>query len=246
MGAVIQVENVWEAYRPGKRRRLPWRGELRWALCDVSLSVDGGELIGLTGRNGSGKTTLLQVVAGVIRPTRGSVTTSGPVASLIDLTAGLHRDLTGRENVRIGGVLAGLSRRQARDRYEEIASFSGLSSDELTSPLSTYSAGMTLRLAFSLVAATRPSVLLLDEVLAVGDDAFRAKVMEWITSLRRGGGAALLASHDLALLGEHCDRVAVLTPGAPAVTGPPGEILPSYRAACAAEASNLAARGTPS
>lgn len=209
----VVVQGLWEGYRPGRRRRLPWRGEWTWALRDVDLEIGPGEIVGVIGHNGSGKTTLLQSVAGVLRPTRGSVETTGRVSSLVDLGAGFHRDLSGHENLMIGGVLLGMSRAEVRARYDDIVAFSGLDAQELDTPISTYSTGMGLRLGFALVACSAPSVVLVDEVLAVGDEAFRARCVDAIESRVDAGAAALLASHDLDLIAKHCARVTVLDHG---------------------------------
>lgn len=235
MGSPIVVDHLWEGYRPGRRRRLPWRGDWHWALKDVSLSVGEGEFVGVVGRNGSGKTTLLQAVAGVIPPSRGTVTTTGRVASLVDLSAGFHRDLTGRENLTIGGVLLGLTRRQLRERYDDIVTFAGLPAEALDTPLSTFSMGMGLRLGFSLMIHTRPSVLLVDEVLAVGDEGFQQRCADKIDEMVDGGCAVLLVSHDLELVAERCRRVVVLDRGRQSFDGPTSDALEVYRHAVHAD-----------
>jgi lipopolysaccharide transport system ATP-binding protein len=228
MAARAQVKNLWQAYHAKSRwgRR---KGEMLWALRDVSFSANGGEMVGIIGRNGSGKTTLLQSVAGVLIPTKGSVQVDGRVASLVDLTAGVHRDLTGHENVLIGGVLLGLSRADVRDRYEKIIAFAELSEWMLESPLFTYSAGMILRLGFALVVHTEPSVLLVDEVLAVGDEAFQKKCVARIEELRGAGSTVVMVSHDLPLIEERCDRAALLDEGELKFLGDPQEAVHRYR-----------------
>lgn len=224
MTARVVVDGVWESYR--RRSKLGWRrGEPHWALRDVSLSVAAGECLGVIGGNGSGKTTLLQVVGGVLRPTRGSVHVAGRLSSLVELSAGFHRDLTGRENVLIGGVLLGLSRREVRDRLDEIVAFSGLDDDTIDAPLAGYSAGMGLRLGFSLVVATAPEVLLVDEVLAVGDDEFQRRCLDRIDDLRAGGTAVLFVSHDMAMIRERTDAVAVLERGELAMVADPADAV---------------------
>lgn len=222
MTARVVVDGVWESFR--RRSKLGWRrGEPHWALRDVSLSVAAGECLGVIGGNGSGKTTLLQVIGGVLRPTRGTVTVEGRLSSLVELSAGFHRDLTGRENALIGGVLLGLSRREARERLEEVIEFSGLDADTIDAPLAGYSAGMGLRLGFSLVVATRPDVLLVDEVLAVGDDAFQRRCLERIDTMRGDGCAVVFVSHDMGMIESHTDAVAVLERGELAMIGAPAE-----------------------
>jgi ABC-2 type transport system ATP-binding protein len=135
------------------------------------------------------------------------------VASLVDLSAGFHRDLTGHENLVIGGVLLGLSRHEVRARYDEIVAFSGLPSDALDWPLAAYSAGMGLRLGFSLVVHSRPDVVLVDEVLAVGDDAFQRQCLDRIETLQSAGAAIVVVSHDMGMIAQRCDEVAVLKDG---------------------------------
>ena len=197
--------------------------------------MDPGHCLGVVGGNGSGKTTLLQVVAGVLRPTRGTVTVRGRVASLVDLSAGFHRDLTGHENVLVGGVLLGLSRKEIRDRYDEIVAFSGLPADALDWPLAAYSAGMGLRLGFSLVVHTAPDVLLVDEVLAVGDAAFQRQCLERVDHLRADGCAVMIVSHDLDLVRHHCQEVAVLDRGEVVTLGPTEASLERYLSAPGAD-----------
>lgn len=227
MTPAVRAESLWEAYRP--RGRFGWRrGEPQWALQDVDLTIEPGECVGVIGGNGSGKTTLLQVVAGVLRPTRGSVTVAGRVSSLVDLSAGFHRDLTGHENVLVGGVLLGLTRQEVRERYDEIIAFSGLAPEALDWPLAAYSAGMGLRLGFSLVAHTRPDVLLVDEVLAVGDAAFQAQCLQRVEALRAGGCAVVIVSHDMELVLEHCQRVARLDRGRLVGLGPAQDVVARY------------------
>ncbi len=211
-GPAVSVEGLWVAYRT--RNRFGWRQPVgRFALRDLDLSVQPGTCLGVIGGNGSGKTTLLQAVAGVIQPSRGAIRVAGRVASLVDLSAGFHRDLTGHENLMIGGVLLGLSREEVRRSYDEIVAFSGLEAAALDWPLAAYSAGMGLRLGFSLVVHSRPDVVLVDEVLAVGDDAFQRQCLDRIEALQSEGCAIVVVSHDMAMVRERCDEVAVLDAG---------------------------------
>jgi len=208
----------------------------------VSLEVRPGETVGVVGGNGSGKTTLLKAIAGVFPPSRGTVVTRGRVASLVDLAAGVHRDLTGHENLTIAGVLLGMSRAEVRDRYEDIRDFAGLEAEQMSSPLLTYSAGMELRLGFSLVVHTDPAVLVVDEVLAVGDEAFQRKCISRIDALRNAGTGVVLVSHELDMLRAHCDRVMVLDHGIVRFTGASGVAIERYLALGAAGAGNGSAR----
>ncbi|HET8930802.1 MAG TPA: ATP-binding cassette domain-containing protein [Acidimicrobiales bacterium] len=212
IGPALAVDDLWVAYRT--RSRFGWRQPVgRYALRGLDLTLERGRCLGVIGGNGSGKTTLLQAVAGVIRPSRGRIEVRGRVASLVDLSAGFHRDLTGHENLIIGGVLLGLSRAEVQDRYGEIVDFSGLDPEALDWPLAAYSAGMGLRLGFSLVVHSAPDLLLVDEVLAVGDDAFRAQCLDRISQLQESGCAIMVVSHDMDLVRERCDEVAVLRDG---------------------------------
>jgi ABC-type polysaccharide/polyol phosphate transport system ATPase subunit len=225
----VVVDGLWEGYRPKTGRGGLRRGQWHWALRDVSFEASAGELVGVVGGNGSGKTTLLRCVAGVLRPTRGRVSTSGRVSSLIDLTAGVSRDLTGHENILIGGVLLGMTRAEIQTRYDEIVRFSGLSDDHLSEPIHTYSAGMMLRQACALVLHSDPSVLVVDEVLAVGDEAFHADCLARMDALQSGGCTVVLVSHELELVRERCKRVAVLDTGSLVFDGPTVEALEHYR-----------------
>ena len=155
----------------------------------------------------------------------------GRVGSLVDLSAGFHRDLTGRENLMIGGVLLGLSKDEIRRRHDDIVTFSGLDPEVLDWPLAAYSAGMGLRLGFSLIASTEPDVLLVDEVLAVGDEAFQRQCTDRVEALRDAGTAVMLVSHDLELIVRTCDRVLVLSAGEAVFLGDPVEAVAHHLAA---------------
>lgn len=224
--ARIVVDGLWQSYRSGRRGRA--RNDRQWALQGIDFSVSAGELFAVIGGNGSGKTTLLQTVAGVLPPTRGRVETVGRVASLVDLSAGFDRDLTGYENLRIGGVLMGLSRAELRRRWDDIIEFSGLSDDVLNAPLRTYSSGMGIRLGFSVTVHCDPRVLLVDEVLAVGDASFKQRCLQRIRDLRSDGAAVMLVSHMLGLVGDEADRVMVLREGQSVHEGPPEAAIEHY------------------
>lgn len=226
-GTALDVDGLWVAYRT--RNRFGWRRPGgRFALRDLDLSVDPGHCLGVIGGNGSGKTTLLQAIAGVIRPTRGRITVAGRVASLVDLSAGFHRDLTGHENLLIGGVLLGLTRAEVRASYDDIVAFSGLDPDALGWPLAAYSAGMGLRLGFSLVVHSRPDVVLVDEVLAVGDEAFQRQCLDRIAALQASGTAIVVVSHDMDLVARRCDEVAWLHDGDLQRVGGAAEVVAAY------------------
>ncbi|MCU1463819.1 MAG: transporter ATP-binding protein [Acidimicrobiales bacterium] len=214
MANPIEVEHLWEGFRPrNKRGTIRRRGAWHWALTDITLSIEAGETFGVLGPNGAGKTTLLRSLAGVLRPTRGRVETIGRVASLIDLGAGVSRDLTGHENLLIGGVLLGLSRAEVRAKYDDIVAFSGIDPAVLSKPTHTYSQGMALRIAVGVVLYSDPAVLLVDEILAAADERFRARCIRRIDELRTNGTAVVLVSHDLALIETVATRAGVLHKG---------------------------------
>jgi ABC-type polysaccharide/polyol phosphate transport system ATPase subunit len=230
MAAAIDVRGLGVRFRRRGHRHglLGLRGPTFWALRELDLAVAPGEALGVIGHNGSGKTTLLQTVAGVLRPTEGEVMTAGRVSSLVELQAGASRDLSGHENLLIQGVLLGMSRAELRGRYDDIAAFAGLTEDELASPVRTYSAGMGLRLGFSIVVHTDPDVLLVDEVLAVGDEAFQTQCFAKLDERRGAGCAVMIVSHDLGLVRRHCDRTIVLHHGRMAFEGGTPDAIERY------------------
>lgn len=199
------------------------------AVKDVSLEVAAGEAVGLIGNNGAGKTTLLRLIAGVYLPDSGTVRVEGRRGMLLDLGAGFHPDLSGYENAEVSALVAGMTQREFGAKIDEIAAFAELG-DALQAPVRTYSNGMRLRLGFAVAASLSPDVLIVDEVLAVGDHAFQQKCLERIAELRAGGTALLLASHDLGTVERVCDRVLLMKDGAPARTGPPAEVCAAYTA----------------
>ena len=203
-----------------------------WAVRDVSFQVKPGEMLGIIGHNGSGKSTMLRIVGGVMRADTGSVVTTGSISGLLELNAGMHQELSGRDNVLIGGVIAGLSRRQIAARMDEIIAFAELE-DFIDSPVRTYSAGMRLRLGFSVAIHTDPGVLLIDEVLSVGDLAFQAKCLDRIRRHRDEGSAIILITHDLSQVEKLCTDALWLRKGEVVAHGPPDVLSGEYRAAMA-------------
>jgi ABC-type polysaccharide/polyol phosphate transport system ATPase subunit len=199
-----------------------------WALRDVSFAIDAGEAVGLVGRNGSGKTTLLKLVSGILKPTGGSLAVGGRVGSLLELGAGFHPDFTGRENVFLNGAIHGLSRAQVRERMEEIVAFAGLE-DAIDLPVRTYSSGMTMRLGFAIAAHVEADLLLLDEVFAVGDEAFQRKCFGKIFEFKQRGGTIVFVSHDAAAVERLCERSVLLDHGHVAFDGPTREAVTRYR-----------------
>ena len=204
------------------------------ALRDVSVRVDRGEAIGLIGRNGSGKTTLLRVVAGIIKPTSGRVRAEGRIGSLLELGAGFHPDFTGRENVFLNGAIQGLKRADIRERFDEIVAFAELE-HAIDRPVRTYSSGMTMRLGFAIAAFLEADILLLDEVFAVGDEAFQRKCFARIFAFKQGGGTIVFVSHDAAAVERLCERSVLLEGGRVAFDGGTREAVARYRRALADE-----------
>jgi len=183
-----------------------------WALRDIDLTISAGTTIGLVGHNGSGKSTLLKLIGGILRPTSGSVSRRGRLAALLELGAGFHPDLTGRENVFLNAALLGLSRRETRAAFDRIVDFSGIG-DFIDTAVKFYSSGMAVRLGFAVAVHVDPDLLLVDEVLAVGDEAFQLKCIAKIREFQREGRTIIFVSHASQLVSQLCDRVAVLHHG---------------------------------
>ena len=204
------------------------------AIVDLSFEVAPGEMVGIVGPNGSGKSTLLKLLAGIVQPTCGRVSVSGRLAALLELGAGFHPEISGRENIEINGLLLGLSRRQIRERFDEIVRFAELE-EFLDAPVKTYSSGMAVRLGFSIAAHCEPEVLLVDEVLAVGDESFSHRCLEKFAEFERAGKTILVVSHDLALVAQRCRRAIWLEKGRLAADGPAVETVALYRERVAQE-----------
>jgi len=208
--------------------------ELIPALDNVSFEVGRGEAFGIVGGNGSGKSTLLKLIAGILRPDAGRLETAGRVAALIELGAGFHPEISGRENIFINGSVLGLSRREIERRYERIVEFAGLE-DFIEEPVKNYSSGMYVRLGFAVAIHTDPEILLVDEVLAVGDEAFAHKCLRRIEELLAAGRTVVFVSHALALVEDLCSRVLWLDRGTVRGLGEPRRVVDSYRQAVADE-----------
>jgi len=198
-----------------------------WALRDVSLDIRAGEAVAIVGRNGSGKSTLLKLLSGIFEPHQGTLEVGGTVSSMLELGAGFHPDFTGRENVFMNGAIHGLSEREVRSRLTEIINFAGLE-DFIDMPVRTYSSGMQMRLAFAVAAHVSPDVLLLDEVLAVGDEAFQRKCMGRIFEFRRGGGTLVFVSHDPNAVEHVCSRAILIEEGRILMDGKPPAVMERY------------------
>ena len=195
-----------------------------WALRDIDLSVAPGECIGVIGRNGSGKSTMLRLLAGVSAPTTGRVAVRGRIAPLISVGVGFHQELTGRENVYVNGMILGLTRAEMDDRFDEIVDFAEIG-DFIDTPVKFYSSGMFVRLGFAVSVLAEPDVLLVDEVLAVGDVAFQMKCLTRMSRIREAGTTIVLVSHNLGAIRNMCDRTVVLHQGLTQHNGDTGEAI---------------------
>ena len=198
-----------------------------WAVKDINVQIPQGSVYGLIGHNGSGKSTLLKLITGIYRPSEGRITTDGRVAALIELGAGFHPDMTGRENIQLNGSILGLSKSEVSDAMETIIDFSGLR-EFIDDPVKHYSSGMYVRLGFSVAVHMKPDILLVDEVLAVGDEEFQRKCFDHLYTLRREGRTIVVVSHGLGQLEGLCDEVAWLDHGTVQEIGPATEVIGSY------------------
>lgn len=201
----------------------------RWALHDVSFEIERGECVGLIGHNGAGKSVLLRILSSVTRPTRGEADLYGSVGAVLDVGVGFNRELTGRENIFLQGAILGIKKRDLAKKFDAIVELSGMQ-DFLEEPIKTYSNGMLVRLAFSVAAQLEPEILLMDEVLAVADEDFIRICIEKLGELKRDGRTIILASHDLSLLGNVCDRALWLERGSVTRDGPMQDLAEDYHA----------------
>jgi ABC-2 type transport system ATP-binding protein len=199
-----------------------------FTLHDVDLTIDRGEAVALLGRNGSGKSTVLRLIAGIYQATSGTVRTEGRITAVIELGAGFHPELTGAENIALYAAVLGLTRKELAERYDDIVEFAAIP-DLPDTPLKYYSSGMEARLAFSVAVCLQPDILLLDEVLAVGDQTFRERCRERLRQYHARGGTLILVSHELEQLRELCTRGVWLDQGRIVTDGPIDEVLARYR-----------------
>jgi lipopolysaccharide transport system ATP-binding protein len=199
-----------------------------WAVRDVTFDIEPGRCVGIIGRNGSGKSSLLKLIARIIQPTTGQIEVRGRVSALLELGAGFHQDLTGRENIYLNASVLGLNRQQTEGLFDEIVAFSELGRF-IDMPVKHYSSGMYMRLGFSVAIHVRPDILIVDEILAVGDQTFQAKCMDRIMEMKRAGVTILFISHDLSTIGNLCSDVIWLDRGRVRQVGPAEQVLAQYR-----------------
>jgi len=234
---VIEFQNVSKWFRHSAGRQLLRTHILRWfgsthqqpfqVLRDVSFRLEEGESLAIVGANGAGKSTLLSLTAGLTQPDQGRVQVNGSVAALLDLGAGFHPDLTGAENLLLNAALLGLSRRRTKELFDKIVEFSGIG-NAIGDPLRKYSSGMVMRLAFSIAIQADPDILLIDEVLAVGDARFQEKSQEALADFQRRGKSLLFVSHSAATVREMCQRALWIDQGAVMLDGPVDAVLEAY------------------
>ena len=198
-----------------------------YALNDVSFSVQQGEIVGMIGTNGSGKSTLLKVISGIYKPTKGSAVTAGRVAPMLELGSGFDYELSGHENIFLNGAIMGYSEDFLKSKYDEIVEFAELG-DFIEQPLKTYSSGMMMRLAFSVATLVDPEILIVDEILAVGDERFQKRSHDRMMSLMGGGTTVLMVSHNLDQIRDMCSRVIWLNKGQVRMNGSTDEVCDAY------------------
>ena len=235
----ISVDNVSKRYRLYKERssslkeaitrRSVARYDEFWALKDVSLEIQPGTVYGLVGHNGSGKSTLLRMMAGIQRPEKGKVAINGRVSALLELGAGFHPELSGRENIYLNASILGLKKREIDAMYDEIVDFSGLG-EFVDTPVKVYSSGMYVRLGFSVAVHVHPEILIIDEVIAVGDEEFQRRCFEHLYKLRNQGVTIVMVTHSLGLVQSMCDHAAWLDHGTVMATGKSGDVVHQYLA----------------
>jgi ABC-type polysaccharide/polyol phosphate transport system ATPase subunit len=236
----ILLENVGVCYRAPSERFVTFKdyaihwlqGKVRhrefWALRDINLRVSRGEAFGVIGQNGAGKSTLLKLVARVLRPTTGRVMVKGSIAPLLEFGAGFHPELTGRENVYLNGALLGFTHRQMEEKFTRIVDFAELW-DFIDAPVRTYSSGMWTRLGFAVATDVEPDVLLIDEVLSVGDEAFQRKSSARMQEFRDRGATILLVTHNMSAIEQMCHRTAWIHHGKLMAIGESNEVIQAYR-----------------
>jgi lipopolysaccharide transport system ATP-binding protein len=231
-GADLLYERLIQWLKHPLNRFAPSRPETIWALKDVCLEVEPGEVLGIIGRNGAGKSTLLKILSRITYPTSGSMKVTGRLAALLEVGTGFHGDLTGRENILLNGSILGMSRREIAAKLDAIVAFAGVEKF-LDTPVKRYSSGMFLRLGFAVAAHLEPDVLLVDEVLAVGDAAFQKKCLNAMDEMRSGGRTVVFVSHNMAAVENLCSRAVWIENGQTRLDGRPKDVIEAYMGAYA-------------
>lgn len=211
-----------------KFAKLQVKYEEFWALNNVSFDINEGEVIGIIGRNGAGKSTLLKIISGILKPTEGSVSYKGTIVPMLELGSGFDHDLSGRENIFLNGAILGYSKQFLEDKYEEILDFSELGKF-IDAPIRNYSSGMLMRLAFSVATVVKPEILIVDEILAVGDENFQAKSKARMLELMSGGTTVIFVSHNLNEIRDMCNRVVWLDAGKVKMIGDSQDVCDMYK-----------------
>ncbi|MEP0802452.1 ABC transporter ATP-binding protein [Funiculus sociatus GB2-A5] len=246
----ISLKNVSKCYkryaRPVDRLKeilLPRRSHVQefWALQDINLEINRGETLGIIGQNGSGKSTLLQIIAGTLMPTTGEVGVNGRVSALLELGSGFNPEFTGRQNVFFNGRILGLSQLEIADKFDDIEAFAEIG-DFIDQPVKTYSSGMAVRLAFAVIAHTEPTILIVDEALAVGDAKFQARCMKRIRHLKEQGVTILFVSHDSSSVKMLCQRAALMNHGRILEIGNPKDVVNHYIALLSSDKTQVDAK----
>ena len=221
------------ARKLGNRRALtrptPHQGHMRWAIRNVSFNVAQGEVLGVVGQNGAGKSVLLKILSRITKPTEGRARLEGSVSSLLEAGVGFHPELTGRENIRLSGAILGMSRSHIENRMEEIIEFSEID-EYLDTPVKYYSSGMFMRLGFGVAVHLDTDIMLIDEVLSVGDERFQRRCIEKMRSVVRSGRTIIFVSHDLDAIESICDRAILIRDGGLAMDGPPDRVVSEHLA----------------
>ena len=238
MSTALAVNDLWKSYRLYHERNQYLKAAILkmrrsryeefWALKDINFEVPTGSTFGVIGSNGSGKSTLLKTMAGILMPEKGEVTIDGRVSALLELGAGFHPELSGRENVFLNGAILGLSKKEITARFDDIVEFAGLA-DFIDTPVKNYSSGMFVRLGFAVAAHVEPDVLLIDEVLSVGDESFQRRCAEKIEEFRRDGRTIVFVSHGLGQVEQLCQDVAWIEKGELRMLGPAAEVISAYQ-----------------
>lgn len=244
MSNAIEFNSVWKKFRKGEKfnslrdaipnlfkkkdREVKLEGKEFWAVKDVSFNIEKGGVIGIMGPNGAGKSTILKMLSRIMVPNEGSIKINGRLSALIEVTAGFHPELTGRENVYLNATILGMRKKEIDSKFDEIVEFSGIG-DFIDTPVKRYSSGMYSRLGFSVAAHMEPDILLVDEVLSVGDIAFQSKCAQKIRELLKSGATIVLVSHQLQMIQSLCKRVILLQDGEVIRDGNVTEVIPEYQ-----------------